>query len=226
MAQRGLQRDVIVKLIVGAGQASPSPPVGPALGSKGVKSMDFCKEFNARTANFTPGTPIPALVTVRPDRSFTFDLRSPPTTTLLLAAAGAAERKNRVRGAGNTAGPKAHRRILGGVVSEVEKSVAAARRAGEEDGGGNRVAEMDGGGGGRVQGPKALLGSGGKSKDAGSTSAVGNAGTGVVGTVSLKHVYEIAKIKQSETRLAGLSLEGLCKSVIAQAGGIGVAVVP
>ena len=80
--------------------------------------------------------------------------------------------------------------------------------------------------GGTVVGPKSLLSSGGKGKDAGSTSAAGNSGTGVVGTVSLKHVYEIAKIKQTETRLAGLGLEGLCRSVIAQAGSIGVAVVP
>ncbi|KAM6521277.1 mitochondrial 54S ribosomal protein YmL19 [Fusarium solani] len=58
--------DQIVKLIVGAGQASPSPPVGPALGSKGVKSMDFCKEFNARTAHITTGTPMPCRVVVRP----------------------------------------------------------------------------------------------------------------------------------------------------------------
>ncbi|KAG9543771.1 hypothetical protein KCU77_g21699, partial [Aureobasidium melanogenum] len=78
MARKAIQTDQIVKLIVGAGQASPSPPVGPALGSKGVKSMDFCKEFNARTANYVPGTPIPARVTVRPDRSFTFELRTPP----------------------------------------------------------------------------------------------------------------------------------------------------
>ncbi|KAL9093523.1 MAG: hypothetical protein Q9165_003918 [Trypethelium subeluteriae] len=256
MARRGIQHDIMVKLIVGAGQASPSPPVGPALGSKGVKSMDFCKEFNARTANYIPGTPIPALVTVRPDRSFTFELRTPSTATLLLAAAGASERKNKVRGAGNTAGPKAHRRILGGVVAEVESASAsrgqqqqqqagkkegAAAAAGEEEDGGealggamsgeegrarNAVAQLAESGDGRVRGPKALLASGGKSREAGSTSAVGNTGTGVVGTVSLKHVYEIAKIKQSEMRLAGLGMEGLCKSVIAQAGSMGVAVVP
>ncbi|KAL7928497.1 ribosomal protein L11, N-terminal domain-containing protein [Trichoderma chlorosporum] len=81
--------DTIVKLIVGAGQASPSPPVGPALGSKGVKSMDFCKEFNARTAHIVPGTPMPCRVTVRPDRSFTFDVRTPQTSWLLLNAVGA-----------------------------------------------------------------------------------------------------------------------------------------
>merc|ERR1711939_923260 len=99
MARKAIAKDQIVKLIVGAGQAAPSPLVGPALGSKGVKSMDFCKEFNARTANYVPGTPIPARVVVRPDRSFTFDLRTPPTAQLLMAAAGTKVVKNRVRGA-------------------------------------------------------------------------------------------------------------------------------
>ncbi|KAL1967920.1 hypothetical protein VTN77DRAFT_2337 [Rasamsonia byssochlamydoides] len=153
MARKALAKDQIVKLIVGAGQASPSPPVGPALGSKGVKSMDFCKEFNARTAHIQPGTPIPARVTVRPDRSFVFELRTPTTSWLLLRAAGVEERKGRLRGAQNP-------------------------------------------------------------------------GHEVIGTVSLKHVYEIAKIKQSELRLSGLSLKGLCKSVIAQAKSIGIQVVP
>lgn len=171
MARKAIQTDQIVKLIVGAGQASPSPPVGPALGSKGVKSIDFCKvipqfgiptitlsidwlqEFNARTAHMTPGIPIPARVTVRPDRSFHFELRTPTTSYLLMQAAGVKERKGKVRG---------------------------AMEPGRES----------------------------------------------CGQVSLKHVHDIAKIKQSELRLSGLSLEGLCKSVIAQAKSIGVTVVP
>lgn len=101
----------------------------------------------------TPGIPIPARVTVRPDRSFHFELRTPATSYLLLQAAGVKDRKNRIRGA-----------------SEPGKEV--------------------------------------------------------VGEVSLKHVYDIAKIKQSEIRLSGLSLDGLCKSVIAQARSIGINVVP
>ncbi|RDW62952.1 mitochondrial 54S ribosomal protein uL11m [Aspergillus mulundensis] len=152
MAKKALAKDQIVKLIVGAGQASPSPPVGPALGSKGVKSMDFCKEFNARTAHINPGVPIPARVTVRPDRSFHFDLRTPTTTYLLLQTARVEPRKARIRG---------------------------AQKPGHES----------------------------------------------IGRISLKHVYEIAKIKQSETRLSGLSLEGLCKSVMAQAKSVGIKVV-
>ncbi|KAK3353186.1 mitochondrial 54S ribosomal protein YmL19 [Lasiosphaeria hispida] len=146
--------DQIVKLIVGAGQASPSPPVGPALGSKGIKSMDFCKEFNARTSHINPGIPMPVRVTVRPDRTFHFEIRTPHTSWLLLNAAEVpADKKGRRKGASAP-------------------------------------------------------------------------GTETVGTVSLKHIYEIAKIKQSELRLSGLALEGLCRSVIFQARSIGVAVVP
>ncbi|KAH8705127.1 putative mitochondrial 54S ribosomal protein YmL19 [Talaromyces proteolyticus] len=153
MARKVLAKDQFVKLIVGAGQASPSPPVGPALGSKGVKSMDFCKEFNARTAHIQTGTPIPAYITIRPDRSFMFELRTPTTSWLLLQASGIEPRKGRVRGAQNP-------------------------------------------------------------------------GSETIGAVSLKHVYEIAKIKQSELRLSGLKLDGLCKSIIAQAKSIGLKVVP
>ncbi|KAJ1554803.1 hypothetical protein HK405_004041 [Cladochytrium tenue] len=78
----------LVRLLVPAGKASPSPPVGPALGQRGVKSIDFCKQFNDRTKHFTPGVPIRALITVNPDRSFSFLVKSPPTSWLLLQALG------------------------------------------------------------------------------------------------------------------------------------------
>lgn len=136
------------------------------------------QEFNARTANYITGTPVPARVTVRPDRSFTFELRTPPTASLLLSAAGVNPIKNKMKGAGNTAGPSS--------------------RAGLD----------------------------GKGKASFPSGAPGNAGLGAVGTVSLKHVFEIAKIKQSETRLSGISLEGVVRTVIAQAGSMGVVVVP
>ncbi|PVH99080.1 ribosomal protein L11 [Periconia macrospinosa] len=177
MAKKALAKDQIVKLIVGAGQASPSPPVGPALGSKGVKSMDFCKEFNARTAQYITGTPIPALITVRPDRSFHFQIRTPPTATLLLTAAGVPTSKNKIKGAGNVPGPTNNHE-------------------------------------------------GQRGKTSSGSPTNGNATLGTVGTVSLKHVYEIAKIKQTESRLKGLSLEGLARSVIGQAASVGVVVVP
>lgn len=98
---------------------------------------------------------------------------------MLLAAAGVKSTKNKIRGAGNTAGPHS----------------------------------------------KAGLAGAGKATSSGGAPA-GNSGLGSVGSVSLKHVWEIAKIKQSETRLAGVSLESMVKSVVAQAGSIGVVVVP
>ncbi|CAK7892446.1 54S ribosomal protein L19, mitochondrial [[Candida] anglica] len=140
-------KNLLVKLIVGAGQAAPAPPVGPALGSKGVRAIDFCKEFNARTANFTPGTPIPCLLTVKPDRSFTFEMKSPPTAWLILKAAGA------------------------------EKGAAKPKHD-------------------------------------------------TVGTISLKHVYEIAKIKQSDERHKALDLQNICRQVISNAEVVGVKVIP
>jgi large subunit ribosomal protein L11 len=126
---------------------------------------------------YVAGTPIPARITVRPDRTFHFDLRTPPTSSLLLAAAGAQGRKGKIRGAGNVAGPK-----------RVDDLAAT----GKAD-------------------PK---------------NQAGNGTLGSVGTVSLKHVYEIARIKKSERRLSSLDMKGLVKSVISQAGSIGVKVVP
>lgn len=117
-------------------------------------------------------------MTVRPDRSFTFELRTPTTASLLLSAAGVSPTKNKLKGAGNTAGPNSRQ------------------------------------------------GSDGKGKASFATTTPGNAGLGSIGTVSLKHVYEIAKIKQSETRLSGITLEGMVKTVVAQAGSMGVVVVP
>jgi len=135
------------------------------------------QEFNARTSHYNPGTPVPARITVRPDRSFHFTLRTPPTATLLLSAAGVLPTKNRIRGAGNVPGPLNNHE-------------------------------------------------GQKGKTSANTPTVGNATKGTVGTVSLKHVYEIAKIKHSETRLSGLSLEGIARSVVSQAASVGVVIVP
>ncbi|EDO15965.1 hypothetical protein Kpol_1044p25 [Vanderwaltozyma polyspora DSM 70294] len=144
-------KNLLVKLIVGAGQAAPSPPVGPALGSKGIKAIDFCKEFNARTAQYQPGVPIPVLITVRPDRSFTFEMKSPPTGYLLLKALG------------------------------IEKGHG--------------------------------------------TPNTGTKG-GSIGQLSLKHVYEIAKIKKTDSRHVALEMEGIVKSIIGVAKSMGIEVVP
>ncbi|CCH59791.1 hypothetical protein TBLA_0B09750 [Henningerozyma blattae CBS 6284] len=144
-------KNSLIKLIVGAGKAAPTPPVGPALGSKGVKAIDFCKQFNAKTEAYLPDTPIPVLITVRPDRSFKFELKSPPTGFLLLKALG-------------------------------------------------------------------------KEKGHGKTNILNNEGT--LGELSLKHVYEIAKIKKTDTRHSTLPLEGISKSVVGVARSMGIKIVP
>ncbi|MCK4499897.1 50S ribosomal protein L11, partial [Candidatus Babeliales bacterium] len=77
-----------IKLQVKAGEANPSPPVGPALGQHGVNIMEFCKAFNAKTQNIEKGLPIPVVITVYSDRSFTFITKTPPAAVLLLKAAG------------------------------------------------------------------------------------------------------------------------------------------
>lgn len=144
-------KNILVKLIVNSGQAAPSPPVGPALGSKGIKAMDFCKEFNARTANYQPGIPIPVLITIRPDRSFSFEMKSPPTGYLLLKAL----KLSKAHGQPNIMKP-----------------------------------------------------------------------TGIIGELSLKHLYEIAKIKKTDARHASLEMEGIVKSIIGVARSMGIKVVP
>ncbi|AKX45368.1 50S ribosomal protein L11 [Thiopseudomonas alkaliphila] len=77
-----------IKLQVKAGQANPSPPVGPALGQHGVNIMEFCKAFNAKTQSMEPGLPVPVIITVYSDRSFTFETKSTPAAFLLKKAAG------------------------------------------------------------------------------------------------------------------------------------------
>ncbi len=80
--------DGYIKLQVPAGQANPSPPVGPALGQKGVNIMEFCKAFNAQTQNLEQGLPVPVIITVYADKSFTFVSKTTPAAILLLKAAG------------------------------------------------------------------------------------------------------------------------------------------
>ncbi|GCE98833.1 mitochondrial 54S ribosomal protein YmL19 [Zygosaccharomyces mellis] len=144
-------KNLMVKLIVGAGQAAPSPPVGPALGSKGIKAMDFCKEFNARTSMYQPGVPIPVSITIKPDRSFSFEMKSPPTVYLLLKALG------------------------------VEKGHGQPNI---------------------------------------------NIPDRTVGELSLKHIYEIAKIKKTDGKHTMLEMEAIVKSVVGVAKSMGIKVVP
>lgn len=77
-----------IKLQVAAGKANPSPPVGPALGQHGVNIMEFCKAFNAQTQEMEAGAPVPVVISVYSDRSFTFTMKTPPASYLLKKAAG------------------------------------------------------------------------------------------------------------------------------------------
>jgi large subunit ribosomal protein L11 len=76
-----------IKLQVPAGSANPSPPIGPALGQRGLAIMEFCKQFNAQTQNMEKGSPIPVVITVFADRSFTFEMRTPPVSYFIKKAA-------------------------------------------------------------------------------------------------------------------------------------------
>ncbi|VDB83307.1 unnamed protein product [Peniophora sp. CBMAI 1063] len=140
-------RAQVVRILIAAGKAAPTPPVGPALGARGVKSMDFCKEFNARTAHIEPGVPTPTLITIQPDRTFTFVTKTPPVAYFLKKAAG------------------------------IEKGT-------------------------------------------------GKPGHETVGTVSLKHVYEIAKIKATDAHLKHLRLEAIASTIVGTARTLGIQVVP
>ena len=76
-----------LKLQVKAGQANPSPPVGPALGQRGINIMEFCKAFNAKSADLEPGAPCPTVITYYQDKSFTMDIKTPPASFFLKKAA-------------------------------------------------------------------------------------------------------------------------------------------
>ncbi|MDR1267533.1 MAG: 50S ribosomal protein L11 [Holosporales bacterium] len=92
-----------VKLQVPAGKANPSPPIGPALGQRGLNIMDFCKAFNAQTQNFEPGTPLPVVISVYADRTFSFIVKTPPVSFFLKKAAGI-EKGSKTTGRGSYVG--------------------------------------------------------------------------------------------------------------------------
>lgn len=93
----------IIKLQVPAGKANPSPPIGPALGQRGLNIMEFCKAFNAATQSLEPGMPIPVVITAFGDRSFTFVTKSPPNSYFLKKAAGI-EKGSQTTGKGSSVG--------------------------------------------------------------------------------------------------------------------------
>ncbi len=92
-----------IKLQVPAGKANPSPPIGPALGQRGLNIMQFCKDFNAKTQGLEPGMPIPVVITAYADRSFTFVTKTPPNTYFLKKAAGI-DKGTQTPGKGNKVG--------------------------------------------------------------------------------------------------------------------------
>lgn len=113
-----------LKLQVKAGQANPSPPIGPALGQRGINIMAFCKEFNARTQEMEPGSPIPTVITYYADKSFTFEMKSSPASFYLKKAAGLKPVGKRNRPKGSV---KPGREVAGTVTVAQVRAIAEAK---------------------------------------------------------------------------------------------------
>ena len=105
-----------LKLQVPAGQANPSPPVGPALGQRGINIMEFCKAFNAKTQDMEPGAPCPTVITYYQDKSFTMDIKTPPASYYLKKAA-------KVKSGANTPS----RQVVGSVTQKQVREIAEAK---------------------------------------------------------------------------------------------------
>jgi large subunit ribosomal protein L11 len=111
--------DGFINLQVPAGAANQSPPIGPALGQRGVNIPEFCKQFNAATQKLEAGSPIPTVITVYSDRSFTFEMRQPPATFLIKKAAGL-----RPTGKGGTGSKEPGRAVAGEVTMAQMRDIA------------------------------------------------------------------------------------------------------
>ena len=113
-----------LKLQIKAGQANPSPPVGPALGQRGINIMAFCKEFNARTQEMEQGSPVPVVITYYADKSFSFDTKTAPASFLLKKAAGLKPvgKRNRAKGS-----DKPGRAVAGTVTVKQVREIAEAK---------------------------------------------------------------------------------------------------
>ena len=105
-----------MKLQIAAGQANPSPPVGPALGQRGINIMEFCKAFNAKTADMEPGAPCPTIISYYQDKSFTMDIKTPPASYYLKKAA-------KVKSGASTPS----REIVGSVTTQQLREIAEAK---------------------------------------------------------------------------------------------------
>jgi large subunit ribosomal protein L11 len=117
----------MIKLQVPAGKANPSPPIGPALGQRGLNIMEFCKAFNAATQNLDPGIPIPVVITAYADRSFTFVTKTPPASYFLKQAAGL-QKGSQTTGRGASAG-----RVTMAQVREIAEKKMADLNANDVD---------------------------------------------------------------------------------------------
>ena len=113
-----------LKLQIKAGEANPSPPVGPALGQRGINIMEFCKAFNARTQEMTKGSPVPVVITYYQDKSFTFETKTPPASYLLKQAAGLKPQGKRNRAKGSE---KPGRATAGTVTVKQVREIAEAK---------------------------------------------------------------------------------------------------
>mgnify|MGYP000946344725 FL=1 len=113
-----------LKLQVKAGQANPSPPIGPALGQRGINIMEFCKAFNAKTQEMEQGSPIPVVITYYADKSFSFEMKSPPASYYLKKAAGLKPVGKRNRPKGST---KPGREVAGTVTVAQVRQIAEAK---------------------------------------------------------------------------------------------------
>jgi len=113
-----------LKLQVKAGQANPSPPIGPALGQRGINIMAFCKEFNARTQEMEQGSPVPTVITYYADKSFTFEMKTSPASYMLKKAAGLKPvgKRNRPKGSA-----KPGRDVVGTVTVAQVRQIAEAK---------------------------------------------------------------------------------------------------
>ena len=113
-----------MKLQIKAGQANPSPPVGPALGQRGINIMEFCKAFNAKTQDLEPGAPCPTVIQYYQDKSFTMEIKTPPASYFLKKAAGLKPvgKRNRPRG-----GEKPGRETVGSVTVAQVREIAEAK---------------------------------------------------------------------------------------------------
>ncbi|MDO5613810.1 MAG: 50S ribosomal protein L11 [Paracoccus sp. (in: a-proteobacteria)] len=113
-----------LKLQIKAGQANPSPPVGPALGQRGINIMEFCKAFNAKTQEIEKGSPVPVVITYYADKSFTFETKTPPASFLLKKAAGLKPVGKRSRAKGSE---KPGRATAGTVTVKQVREIAEAK---------------------------------------------------------------------------------------------------